>query len=279
VPNSGPLTLTIDIGGTGLKAAVLNRKGAMLSDRLRVETAYPMPPEKLLADIVGLIEPLPAADRGSAGFPGMVRGGRVLTAPMFSTEAGPGTNVDDDLVDAWNGFDLAAALSKAVKIPFRVANDADVQGSAVISGKGVEMVITLGTGFGTALFEDGRLLPHLELAHHPMRDDQTYNEYVGEVARKMVGPKRWNRRVRRAIGLLDALVFYDHLYIGGGNAKRIDFNLGDKVTIVDNTAGLLGGIALWESHSGNGPEGNVPGGNGAATETVDAQDGDDVPPA
>jgi len=241
-----PLTLAVDIGGTGIKATVLDAAGEMVTERERVETTYPMPPDQLVGIINEMVKQLPASDRGSAGFPGMVRNGRVLTAPMFSTAHGPGTPVEAKLVEAWYDFDLAAVLSRAIGIPFRVANDADVQGSAVVAGKGVEMVITLGTGFGTALFEEGRLLPHLEIAHHPLRQDETYNEYVGEAARKLVGTKRWNRRVRRAIGQLEALVFYDHLYVGGGNAKRIEGSLGENVTIIDNRAGLLGGIALWE---------------------------------
>jgi len=241
-----PRTLAIDVGGSGIKATVLAADGTMLVDRVRVETTYPMPPDRLVDAVVALVAPLPEADRGSVGFPGMLRDGVVLTAPTLSTAHGPGTKQDPDMVTAWHGFELANRLSAAIGVPFRAANDADVQGSAVVQGKGVEMVVTLGTGFGTALFEHGRLLPHLELAHHPVRDNLTYDEYIGDVARKTVGNKRWTRRVRRAVAQLDALVFFDHLYVGGGNAKRLTEDLGDRVTIVDNTAGLLGGIALWE---------------------------------
>ena len=127
----------------------------------------------------------------------------------------------------------------------RVANDADVQGLAVIAGKGVEMVITLGTGFGTGLYLDGRVGPHLELSHHPFRKGETYDEQLGNVARKEIGKKKWNKRVRQAIDNLRTLTNFDHLYIGGGNAKKIDFELDPDVTIVDNSAGLAGGVALW----------------------------------
>ena len=131
-----------------------------------------------------------------------------------------------------------------------MANDADVQGTAVVEGNGLELVITLGTGFGTAVFMDGQMLPHLELAHQPFRKDETYNDKLGELARKKEDDKHWNHRVRQAIALLDALFFFDHLYIGGGNARRVDRDeLGDvldRITVVDNTAGILGGIKLWE---------------------------------
>ena len=200
----GPLTLAIDIGGTGLKASVLDAQGAMVADRVVVKTTYPCPPAKLVDDLAALVAPLPTADRISAGFPGMVRKGRVLSAPHFVTDAGPGTKVDDELVAQWDHFDLAGALSKRLGKPTRVANDADLQGAAVVSGKGLELVITLGTGVGTALFYDGRLLPHLEFAHTPFRKGETYNEQLGDAARKEVGNGRWNKRVRRAVDTLRA---------------------------------------------------------------------------
>jgi polyphosphate glucokinase len=248
-----PFTLAIDIGGTGLKASVLSKDGSMVADRVKVATTYPMPPEGddgMVAALSKLVQPLPAADRISCGFPGMVRSGVVLSAPHFVTKKGPGTAVDPELFAAWAHFDLADALAKALGKPTKVANDADVQGAAVVQGKGLELVITLGTGFGTAVFMDGALLPHQEFAHHPFRKDETYNEQLGELARKKEGDKHWNHRVREAIACLDALFFFDHLYIGGGNARRVDRDeLGevlDRTTVVDNTAGILGGIKLWD---------------------------------
>jgi polyphosphate glucokinase len=243
----GPLTLAIDIGGTGLKASVLDANGAMVADRVVVKTTYPCSPAKLVDDLVDLVAPLPVADRVSAGFPGMVRKGRVLSAPHFVTEAGPGTKVDDELVKGWDQFDLAGVLRKRLGKPTRVVNDADMQGAAVVSGKGLELVITLGTGVGTAFFYDGRLLPHLEFAHHPFRKGETYNDQLGEGTRKEIGNTRWNKRVRRAVDTLRALSFFDHCYIGGGNAKHLTGDLADDVSTVDNTAGILGGIKLWEN--------------------------------
>jgi polyphosphate glucokinase len=248
-----PFTLSIDVGGTGLKASVLSKTGAMVADRVRVDTKYPLPPEGeggLVDALVALVKPLPAADRISCGFPGMVRNGIVLTAPHFVCKKGPGSQEDKKLSEAWDHFDLATALSTALAKPTKVANDADVQGAAVVIGKGLELVITLGTGMGSAFFMDGQLMPHLELGHHPFRKDETYDENLGELARKNKGDESWNRRVREAIGRFQALFFYDHLYIGGGNARRVDRDeLGDaleNITIVDNAAGILGGIKLWE---------------------------------
>jgi polyphosphate glucokinase len=188
----------------------------------------------------------------SAGFPGMVRGGVVLSAPHFVTEGGPGTPVDPKLVKLWEGFDLAGALEAAIGRPALVANDADVQGLAVVEGKGLELVLTLGTGFGSSVFLNGCLLPHLELSHQSFRKGETYDEQLGERTRKEIGDARWNRRVRKAIDMLDALFFFDRVYLGGGNARRVvRDDLGpllDRTTVVDNTAGILGGIRLWEGH-------------------------------
>jgi polyphosphate glucokinase len=178
----------------------------------------------------------------------MVRKGHVLSAPHFVTVAGPGTAVDDALVEQWAAFDLAGALRKRLGKPTRVANDADMQGAAVVKGIGLELVLTLGTGVGTAFFYEGRILPHFEFAHTPFRRGETYNEQIGERARESIGNQRWNRRVRKAVGVFRALTFFDRCYVGGGNSKRIDIDLGADVSIVDNSAGILGGIKLWEGH-------------------------------
>jgi polyphosphate glucokinase len=243
----GPATLAIDIGGSGLKASVLDAGGAFLADRVRVATEYPLPPEKLVGDLVALAKPLPAFDRVSAGFPGAVRGGKVLTAPHFVTTHGPGSKVSPELLKQWSGFELADALARAFGKPAKVANDADLQGLAVVKGHGLELVVTLGTGVGTGVFEDGQLAPHLELGHHPFRHGETYDDQLGDAARKRIGVRKWNRRVKLALATLDTLLNYDHFYVGGGNSKHIDFDLGPKGTIVDNSAGILGGIKLWST--------------------------------
>lgn len=243
-----PFTLAVDIGGSGLKASVVDAAATMVADRVKVPTTYPMSPDKLVAVLTKLVAPLPAAERASVGFPGMVRDGRVLSAPHFSTKQGPGSAVDPELLDLWSGFDLADALARSFSLPTKVANDADIQGAAVVSGHGLELVVTLGTGYGTGLFYRGQLMPHLEVAHQPFRKGETYNEQLGEATRKEIGEERWNKRVHKAIANMRALFFFDHLYIGGGNSRRIDRHaLDDDVTIVDNTAGILGGVKLWSA--------------------------------
>lgn len=242
---TGPHTLAIDVGGTGLKATVLDATGTPEHERVRTPTTYPCPPTRLVDQLAELVAPLPPFDRVSVGFPGVVRGGIVRTAPTFETIGGLGSDSDPELVAAWHGFDLAA-LAQRLGAPCRAANDADVQGAGAASGTGLELIVTLGTGLGSAVFRDGKLALHLELAHHPIKGDDTYNTYLGESARKKVGNAKWNRRVARAVGILDVLIVPDSILIGGGNARLVDVDLGPKVRLVDNAEGLLGGIRLWD---------------------------------
>jgi len=229
-------TLAIDVGGTGIKAVVLDEAGHMVSEHRRVPTPpKPVAPETLLRAIDEVTTPLGAFERVSVGFPGYVREGRVLTAPNLGTEV-------------LAGFDLQSALAERLGKPVRVLNDADVQGFGAIKGEGIEMVLTLGTGAGTAIFRDGEVMPHLELAHHPVSGKKTYDEYIGNAARQKKGKKEWNKRVAKVIDILREVVRFDHLYIGGGNAKALSFTLPDDVSTVANTDGLTGGIGLWRAN-------------------------------
>ena len=228
-----PGILAIDVGGSGLKAAVVDDRGQMRSDRQRVPTPHPCPPKLFLDTVAALVKPLPAFDRIAIGFPGVVRDGKVITAFNLGTED-------------WAGFGLVAALSKRLGgAPAKMINDAEMQGLALVTGRGLELVVTLGTGVGTALFRDGELAPHLELAHHPLHKGKTYDEYLGNVAFEKAGKKRWNKRVKRMLEVLEILLHPDRIHISGGNAKHIDFELPKGVVIASNDAGIEGGAGLW----------------------------------
>ncbi|HVY17685.1 MAG TPA: ROK family protein [Rhodopila sp.] len=229
---SSPLTLAIDIGGTHLKAGLLDASGQMVKGPDHVDTPHDVPPKAIVDKLVELAKPLGRFDRVSVGFPGVVRHGYVLTAPNLGTKA-------------WRNFPLASALMEKLDKPVRMLNDAEVQGLGVITGKGLECVITLGTGMGFALFEDGRPAPHLELSQHPVHKGKTYDQFLGVAAFKAVGRKRWNKRLQRALDCITTLVGYDTLYIGGGNAKQVDLTLPANVKLVSNDAGITGGVRLW----------------------------------
>lgn len=242
-------TLAIDVGGSGLKATVLGPDAALLADRVRVDTPYPCPPERLVAELGTLVEPLLplGPHRASVGFPGLVRGGRVVEVPSLSrVEYGKGLP-DPELAGRWSGFDLRGALADRLGLATLVENDADMQGCAVVEGRGMEFVMTLGTGVGTALFDEGRLLPHLELSHGPFEDGLTFDIALGNAERKEIGGKAWRARVRRAIEAFHEMLWFDRIYVGGGNAKRLEpLDVGPRGTIVENAAGLVGGVRIWD---------------------------------
>ncbi len=232
-PGAEMKTLAFDIGGSGLKASLLDERGEMITERARVDTPKPCPPDLLLEKLKELTAQLPPFDRVSVGFPGPVRKGRTLSSANLGSEE-------------WTGFDLQRAIARQTGKPTVVINDADMQGLGAIKGKGVEMVITLGTGLGSALFEDGRLAPHIELAHIPFRKGQTYEEQLGNRALKKVGKAEWNKRLARAVEVFRALTHFDRLYIGGGNAGNVSIDLGPDVEVVSNILGIRGGIWLWK---------------------------------
>ncbi|WP_068814311.1 ROK family protein [Phormidesmis priestleyi] len=224
-------TLAIDIGGSGIKTLVLDESGQPQTERNRVETPQPANPDLVINAIVSLANQQGEFDRASAGFPGVVRAGVTETA----------VNLDP----TWIGFDFAKALSDRLGKPVRVVNDADMQGMGAISGQGVELVITIGTGFGSALFLNGKLVSNLEMGHHEFRNEETYEQQLGRAALDRVGQKKWNRRLEKAISSLKNLFNYDRLYIGGGNTNKVTIELPPNVKIVPNVSGLLGGIVLW----------------------------------
>jgi polyphosphate glucokinase len=227
-----PRTLAIDIGGSHVKASVLDSAGKMIAAEVYEPTPHPTTPRALLGTIARLADQLPAFERVSAGFPGYVKRNVVHTAPNLGTEH-------------WRDFALADALKARFGKPARILNDADVQGLGVIAGKGFECVLTLGTGIGSSFFYNGRLLPHLELGQHPVRRNLNYDRYIGDAVRRRKGRKKWNKRLKKALEIVRTLINYDTLYLGGGNAQRIDFKLPRNVKLVANIYGITGGVHLW----------------------------------
>ncbi len=231
--------LCIDVGGSGLKAAVISPRGKYLVKRHRVRTPKRRKPRDIVKTLAELVAPMGRFDRVTIGFPGVVKRGRVISAPHFGTKD-------------WHGFDLAGAMRKKLGKPVVLLNDADVQGLAVIEGKGLELVCTLGTGFGTAWFRDGELMPHMDLAHLVVRRKDDFDIYVGDKTRRQLGNHHWNRRIKKLIGVLETVFAYDRLYLGGGNSRCVKFKLPRNVTLVSNDAGMEGGAFAWSRHKSRG---------------------------
>jgi polyphosphate glucokinase len=225
-----PRTLAIDIGGTGIKALTLDPAGKPINERTKIPTPKHATPKDIIEIARKLAKAQSPFERVSVGFPGVVKDGVIYTAV--------------NLGNGWHGFDLSHALQRKLKKPVRIANDADIQGLGCMTGHGLELAITLGTGFGSVLFTDGTRI-HLELAHHPFHKGKTYEDELGNRALHKKGRKKWNKLLREAIDELRNTFNFDRLFIGGGNSRLVNFKLPADVKLISNEDGLLGGIALW----------------------------------
>ena len=243
-------TLAVDCGGTGIKASVLDKTGKVLVDFPYLKTPYPLSPSKLIGIIQDFVKADPRIKRLTVGLPGMIRNGKVVVIPHYINTNGPRSSLDPKLVRAWYGFDMQSELQKRVKLKTLVLNDAEVHAAAVITGKGLEAVLTFGTGLGSAIFSDGKLAPHLEISHATIRYGKSIDAWIGEQSRRRLGNKLWSRRVKSLIQELYPMIVWDRLYIGGGNAQRISksaLKIFDyKVKIISNSAGVTGGVKAWD---------------------------------
>lgn len=228
----GPITLALDVGGSHIKAALVDGHGRLLHRRHKVDTPDELTPESLLDALSRIGERLDGFDRVSVGINGLVHRGVIYALPITGDVS-------------FRGFDLAARLSQRWERPVRVLNDAIMHGLGAIRGRGIELVITLGTGLGTALFIDGEAGPQPQFTPAPSRREPRGGAY-GDEAMVELGRKKWSRRVERLIDSLRVLTNFEHLYIGGGNAKRLACRLPRDASRIDNQSALLGGVRAWE---------------------------------
>ncbi len=246
-------TLGIDIGGTGIKGAPVDlESGKLLHERHRIETPKPATPDAVAAVVKTIVDHFGGADRVGITFPGVVKDGVTRSA----------ANVDK----AWVNFDASKHFVKALGLPVMVANDADAAGMAEIhfgAGRGVDgvvLMVTLGTGIGSALFLNRQLVPNTELGHLEIRgkdSEKRASERVRE--QKELSWKRWGGNVGEYLGKLDALFSPDLFIIGGGVCKKLDKFLPflkkhTTVPIVPaqllNDAGIVGAALLARHLSG-----------------------------
>jgi polyphosphate glucokinase len=240
----------VDCGGGGIKAAVLDAGGAPQAQPVRIATPYPLPPDRLLTTVREALAALPPFHRVTLGMPGMIRRGVVIWTPHYINQTGPRGRQDPDLVAEWTGFDMEAALGNDLGVEALVLNDAEMHGAGVAAGTGLELVLTFGTGLGSALFDGGVLAPHLELSEAPFTRSDTIDEYIGEHERRALGDSIWSRRVRKVIVALRPVVRWDRLYVGGGNSRMISpatlAKFEDDIVVVPNSAGIGGGVRAWD---------------------------------
>jgi polyphosphate glucokinase len=206
--------LGIDIGGTGIKGApVETRKGALLEERFRLLTPQPATPEAVAETVGKVAAHFDWKGPIGCGFPAVIRHGQVFTA----------ANVDK----SWIGANARQLFEQATGCTCKVANDADAAGLAEMrygAGKGrqgVVLIVTLGTGIGTALFVDGKLVPNTELGHLELKGMDA-EKYAAESAREREGLswKKWARRVDRYLGRMEAYLWPELIIVGGGISKK-----------------------------------------------------------
>jgi polyphosphate glucokinase len=229
-----PNVLAVDIGGTLIKAAVVDDSGALVSEFVTTPTPRPATPEAVIALITRIAESLPEFGCISVGFPGVVHCDCIVTAPNLGTQH-------------WKNFDLEGALHGTFGAPVRILNDAIVYGLGVAKGPGRECVLTFGTGMGCALFSDGATFFGLELGQHYACDDCSYDQYVGHAAYLEIGLDAWNERAERVIEAVHALTNSNRVYLGGGNSRRITFALPPWAVLVPPSSGVAGGARLWQA--------------------------------
>jgi polyphosphate glucokinase len=208
--------LGIDIGGSGVKGAVVDTtKGVFVTDRLRLETPRPATPDAVTERVARIAEHLDWQGPAGITFPGVVSYGRIHTAANLHPE--------------WIGVDAATRFTEAVGGPVAVLNDADAAGvaeqafGAANGVAGTVVVVTLGTGIGTALIRDGHLVPNLELGHLPLHGASA-EQYASDAARERDGLsfEEWAGRLTEYFRALEALLWPDLFVIGGGVSKRPD---------------------------------------------------------
>jgi len=211
--------LVLDVGGTHVKFS-LGPKGVSG----KFVSGPNMRPSRMVREVRKLLGGA-RYDAVAMGYPGLVFRGRIVTEPH---NLGPG----------WAIYDFHAALGK----PVRIVNDAAMQAIGSYEG-GRMLFLGLGTGLGSALVLDGEVEP-MEVAHLPYKRGRTYEDYVGEQARKRRGNRKWRKSVRDVITRLQAAFETDYVVLGGGNAVRMK-NLPPNVRLGDNHNAVRGGLRLW----------------------------------
>lgn len=234
--------LGLDVGGSGIKAAVVDPEtGELLSERLRVDTPQPPKPDRVAEVVAALVDRLEYSGPAGCSFPTVVVDGQSLTA--------------GNIGDAWRGAQVEDLFANATGLEFVVHNDADVAGIAEMSIgagsglRGMVIMITIGTGLGSGIFFDGMLIPNIELGRMPGMDGEPIEFYAGDRARKVDGLSwdEWGERFNYFLQRVSRVFAPAHFIIGGGASKKFD-KFGDKIDVdasihiahFRNNAGIVG---------------------------------------
>jgi len=240
--------LGIDIGGTGIKGAIVNtKKGILLTERYRVLTPNPATPEAISKIIYDFTKHFQWEGPIGCGFPSVVQKNIVKTA----------TNIDK----SWVNINLSELISSVTKCKTKVINDADAAGIAEMKfgsgkgNKGVVLIITVGTGIGTAIFVNGKLVPNIELGQIILNKEIAEKYISGKIKKDQnLSWKKWAFRFNEYIEYIEKLIYPDMIIIGGGLSKKSDnfieyISANAKVEIakLKNNAGIIGAALFAEN--------------------------------
>ena len=234
--------LGIDIGGTGIKGAIVNTEtGELTTERFRIPTPKEATPKKVAKVIQKMINHFEWKGLVGCGFPTPLRHGKCIT----------GGNLHED----WKGTKVDALFNEQTGNDYYIVNDADAAGLAEINfgagkdKKGVVIMITLGTGIGSGVFLDGKLFPNTELGHVLHNNGEIFEKYAADSARKRekLSRKKWGNRLHEYFDHIELILSPDLFIVGGGASKKIEKfeeQINIKTPIVpaeaENEAGIIG---------------------------------------
>ncbi len=237
--------LGIDIGGSGIKGALVDvQTGEYTSERHRIPTPNPATPEAVAEVIKELVTHFNWKGKVGCGFPTPLHKGKCLS----------GGNLDK----AWKGVQVDELFQNKTGNTYSIVNDADAAGLAEINFgagkdvKGTVVMITLGTGIGSAVFLDGRLLPNTEFGHVLYKNGEIFEKYASDGVRKKekLSRSQWGKRLHKYFSHIQLLLSPDLFIIGGGASKKLD-KFKDQIKIdtllvaakLENEAGIVGAAA------------------------------------
>lgn len=239
--------LAIDIGATTIKSCVVDRGGELVDVPRRRATPYPCTPARLVEVVAARIDESDNRLVG-VGFPGEFADGHVVRPGNLNRPGGVGTEVDPDLTAEWTGFALQDALRDATGRDVRVVNDATLALLGCVSGAGVELVVTLGTGVGLAMARDGVPERVRDVGAAPFRDAKTYDQSLGERARAE-DPEGWYPKLDVALRGFALEFGASRIHLAGGNARRVNpsrfVDMPFEVLVSGNEAPLKGAARLF----------------------------------
>ncbi len=249
-------TLGIDIGGSGIKGAIVDTQtGKLVSERLRIATPKPSTPENIAQAVKELVAQFDYSGPVGCSFPTVVIDGQAKTS--------------GNIHKSWVDTQVDSLFADATGLPFVVYNDADLAGKAEMelgAGKGLQgmvIMVTIGTGLGTGVFYNGNLVPNIELGRMLGKNGEPIEFYAGDRARKLndLSWGKWGKRFDFFLNRVARVFSPNHFIIGGGASKKLP-KFEDRITVktplrvaaFKNNAGIIGAALVAEQHNFNKPQ-------------------------